>query len=442
MKLPAAVAALALCAFPAVLHPETVKDREAAVRDDKAAMEKDARWIYNDWEKGLAEGKRTGKPVLVVLRCVPCLACAGIDAQVLLQDTDLNPLLDQFVCVRVINANALDLTRFQFDYDLSFSTMFFNGDGTVYGRYGSWTHQKNAQDKTTASYKAALSAALGIHKGYPGNKASLMGRQGGPTPFQTTLEIPGLAGKYERTLNWSGKVVQSCVHCHQIGDALRTSLRDQQKPIPEEWIYPQPGPESFGLGLAADQAATVSQVTADSAADRAGLKPGDLIVSLAGQPLISSADVSWVLHRAPPSGALSMVVQRRGGEKMLQLPLEIGWRQHADISRRVGTWGMRAMATGGLLLEDLTDLERAGHKLDTQGMALRLKHVGLYGKHAAAHKAGFQKDDILVELDGAKGRSTESEVIGRLLTTHKVGDTIPATVLRGGQRLSLAWPIQ
>ena len=74
----------------------------------------------------------------MVLRCVPCLACAGIDAQVLLQETELAPLLDQFVCVRVINANALDLSLFQFDYDLSFSTLFFNGDGTVYGRYGSW----------------------------------------------------------------------------------------------------------------------------------------------------------------------------------------------------------------------------------------------------------------------------------------------------------------
>src|SRR5262249_40448400 len=75
----------------ASLVAETVKDREGAVRDDKAAMEKDTRWIYNDYERGFAEAKRTGKPLLVVLRCVPCLACMGIDAQVLLQDTDLTP---------------------------------------------------------------------------------------------------------------------------------------------------------------------------------------------------------------------------------------------------------------------------------------------------------------------------------------------------------------
>src|SRR6185295_10656491 len=99
-------AALALAFFSATAFAETVKDREGAVRSDKAAMEHDHRWIYNDWQHGFDEAKKTGKPLLVVLRCVPCLACAGIDAEVL-QDNSLGPLLDRFVCVRVINANAL-----------------------------------------------------------------------------------------------------------------------------------------------------------------------------------------------------------------------------------------------------------------------------------------------------------------------------------------------
>src|SRR5678815_2094315 len=120
---------------------ETVKDREGAVRADRAKMENDSHWIYNDWRKGFEEAKATGKPLMVVLRCVPCMSCMGIDAGVL-TEPELAPLLDKFVRVRVINANALDLSRFQFDYDLSFSTLFFNGDGTVYGRFGSWTHQK------------------------------------------------------------------------------------------------------------------------------------------------------------------------------------------------------------------------------------------------------------------------------------------------------------
>jgi hypothetical protein len=133
----AVVLALALLALP--LHAATVKDCETAVRGDKAKMENDARWIYGDVERGFAEAKKTGKPLLVVLRCVPCLSCVGLNAEVLTQPA-LAPLLDEFVCVRVINANALDLKKFQWDYDLSFSTLIFNGDGTLYGRYGSWTY--------------------------------------------------------------------------------------------------------------------------------------------------------------------------------------------------------------------------------------------------------------------------------------------------------------
>ena len=108
MKTVQRIAACALVFLKMSVFAETVADRKGAVLNDRANLENDPRWIYNDYEKGFAEGKRTGKPVLIVLRCIPCLACAGIDAKVLLENSELSPLLEQFVCVRVINANALD----------------------------------------------------------------------------------------------------------------------------------------------------------------------------------------------------------------------------------------------------------------------------------------------------------------------------------------------
>ena len=430
--------AIALASFS---RAETVKDREGAVRKDRATMENDARWIYNDFKAGFAKAKQTGKPLLVVLRCVPCLSCAGIDAQVLLEP-ELIPLLDQFVCVRVINANALDLSLFQFDYDLSFSTMFFNGDGTVYGRYGSWSHQRDPFDKTTAGYKRALEAALVIHKAYPGCKPSLAGKQGGPTPFKTPVEIPALAGKYKTELDWEGKVVQSCVHCHQVGDAFRTSYREQGKPIPTELIYPFPMPDTIGMKLAADQVARVESVAAGSIAAKAGLQPGDDLLVFGGQPLVSVTDVSWVLHRAPESGTLAAVIRRGTVQKPVTFTLTAGWRGKTDISKRVGTWGMRGMAGGGLVLEDLPDEARAERKTGTTQLALLVKGVGQYGKHAAAKNAGFQKDDIIVEIDGIAKRLTEGELIGHLLRTHQPGEKVKATVLRGDRRVELSLPMQ
>ena len=54
-------------------------------------------------------------------------------------------------------------------------------------------------------------------------------------------------------LDWQGKVVPSCVHCHQVGDAIRALYREQHKPIPMEWIYPMPAPETVGFALAPDR---------------------------------------------------------------------------------------------------------------------------------------------------------------------------------------------
>jgi serine protease Do len=436
----AQICCLFLIVAPALA--ETVKDREGAVRQDKAAFANDPRWAYNDIDSGFKRASATGKPLLIVMRCVPCLSCMGIDTAVLLQDKELAPLLDQFVCVRVINANALDLTRFQFDFDLSFSTLFFNGDGTVYGRFGSWTHQKNSQDSTTAGYRRALEAALAIHRGYPANKAELAGKQPGPFPFVTPTDMPLLAGKYRRELDWDGKVMQSCIHCHMIGDAVRASYRDQKQPVPLPWIYPMPAPETIGLTLAPDQIATVAAVSEGSAAATAGVRAGDAIAAVNGQPLVSIADFAWALHRMDDSGDLDLHLQRPGGEASAKIHLPAGWRYKVDNSSRAAAWPMRGMATGGMVLVDLSDAERKERGLAKEQMALFIKSVGQYGKHAAAKKAGFQKEDVLVEIAGMKQRMTESELLGHLLREQMLGQQVPAAVIRGGSRVDLTLPMQ
>ena len=423
------------------LQGETVKDREGAVRADRSKMEKSERWIYNDWERGFEEAKTSGKPLMVVLRCVPCLACAGIDASIL-TEPDLEPLLDRFVCVRLINANTIDLSLFQFDYDLSFSALFFNGDGSVYGRYGSWTHQKDPYNKTVIGFERALKAALSIHQEYPENKVRLAGKRGKKMPVNDPLELPELAGKYKRELDWEGKVVQSCVHCHQVSDAIRATYRDQKKMIPEQWVYPMPPPETIGLTLEPDQVAHVAAVAENSIAEKAGFQKGDELVQLEGQPLISIADVVWVLHHAPDRGALQARVKRNGEAQDLRIRLPEGWRRKSDIARRVGTWPMRAMATGGLLLEDLPREERQMRGIANDQMALLVKHVGQYGEHAAAKKAGFQKDDVIVEVDGISRALSESELIGHLLAKHLPGERVQTTVLRNGNRVKLILPMQ
>ena len=89
-----------------------------------------------------------------------------------------------------------------------------------------------------------------------------------------------------------------------------------------------------------------------------GLRAGDEFVSFRGQPLISIADFAWVLHRAPDAGNVDAMVKRGGKDVSLTFALPSGWRAKSDISRRVGTWSMRAMAFGGMTLVDLDDAAR------------------------------------------------------------------------------------
>jgi hypothetical protein len=346
--------------------------------------------------------------------------------------------MDKFVCVRLVQANALDLSLLQFDYDLTFAVFLLNADKTIYARFGTRSDRKDAaKDISMEGFRKTLTAALDLHKRYPANKASLTGKQSRPTRFKTPEDFPSLAGKYKPTLDYEGKVVQSCMHCHQVRDAERLFFRDDKKPIPDTVLYPYPMPNAVGLSLDPKEKAKVTSVAAGSPAGRAAFKVGDEILSLEGQPMLSIADVQWVLQNVDGPAKINAQILR--GRKQIKLAFDLAadWRWQTDISWRTTTWDLRRMASGGMVLQDATAEERRAAKLPEDGLALRVNHVGEYGDHAVAKRAGFKKDDILVSVDGRTGRLAESELFRYLLQSKIPGEKVPVTVLRDGERMNL-----
>jgi hypothetical protein len=428
--------------LPAVAHAQK-PTREQKVRDDKKKVEGEGFWIYNDVAKGFAEAKKSGKPMLVVLRCLPCEECVKLDDDLVSQDPVIRPLLDKFVCVRVVSTNGLDLAQFQFDTDQSFAAFLLNADGTVYGRFGTRSHRTNwVGDVSLPGLAEALTGALELHAGYPKNKSLVEAKRGKGLEFPVPEKFPALRDKYTDKLDYEGNVVRSCIHCHQIGDAQREFYRAQKKPIPEAVLFPYPHPKSLGLTLDPKERATVQLVEAGSLAEKAGLKAGDAIRTMAGQALLSIADVQWVLHNAKPEGdELPLEVSRGGKTEKLRLSLPAGWRRAGDIAWRASAWTLRRMATGGILLEELTADERAKLKVG-DGMALRAKHVGEYGPHAAAKNAGVRKGDIVVSWDGKTDLTRDTDVLLHGLTARKAGEKIPVVVLRDGKKMTFQLPMQ
>ena len=421
----------------------TVKDRQKAVLDDRTKMEKNDRWIYNDIDIAFKTAKEQSKPLLVTLRCVPCLACIGMDTEVLLENSRITSLLDQFICLRIINANKLDLTKFQFDYDLSFSVLTFNPDGTLYNRFGSWKHQKNPEDKTTKSFESALKGALALHAEYPKNKPLLLGKQGEPSKYKSPLYIPGIKGKFKEELDWNGQVVRSCVHCHQINDSLNWHARDRKLTLAPEQIYPYPSCEILGLTLGNEFPLRVEKISSDSPSDLAGLKKGDRILQVSGQSITTEADISWVLHNIPnTANEIPILVQRESRKGILKVKLPPDWKNNSDISRRVGTWTKRALAFGGMKLDEIDDSTKISLGLRTDSLALEAKHVGQYKKHALAKRAGWRKGDILIEVEGRTDRMSESQLIGWILKRRRPGQNLNGVAIRSGKKLNLAIPVQ
>lgn len=67
--------------------------------------------------------------------------------------------------------------------------------------------------------------------------------------------------------------------------------------------------------------AYVGRVHPGSAAAAAGIRPGDIITSLAGQPIRAAADIELVLRRLQPAQQVAVHVQRQGEPQTLVLTL-------------------------------------------------------------------------------------------------------------------------
>lgn len=434
--------------FAAVSFIQAIKSfaqtRDEMVREDRRKVTEDGFWIYNDLPMAFAEAKETGKPILVVLRCIPCHECVKLDDDLVDKDPVIRPLLDQFVCARQVSTNGLDLTLFQYDTDQSFAVFMLNADGTIYGRFGTRSHRTEwLGDVSLEGLAAALQSALRLHQGYPGNRELLAGKNGGNPEVASPEKYPSLAGKFTDALNYQGDVAKSCIHCHQIGEAQREYYWRRGKAIPEQILFPYPHPKSLGLILDPKQCATVKSIEPDSIAEASGLKPGDAIESLAGQAPLSIADVQWVLHQADGNGdSIPMKITRGGQSLDLRLDLELGWRRNGDLSWRTTSWGYRRMVSGGLRLAEIDEEKRAELDFPDDGMALLVTHVGQYGAHAAAKKAGFRKGDILVSYDGQDDLLSESALFAHALENHRAGDHVLTTVVRNGKQIELTMPIQ
>lgn len=421
------------------------QDRLEKVLTDRVTITEEGFWLYNDLDAGKKAAQRSGMPMLVTFRCIPCEECVKLDEELIEADPEVQKLLEKFVRVRLVSTNGLDLTAFQFDFDQSFNVMIMNADGTLYGRYGTRSdHSEWEGDVSVRGLAKALEKALEIHADYPDLKEYLAGKQVRDVLFESPNEAPLHKGKFPVELEFNDQVVKNCIHCHMVGDAQRDYFWRQRKPIPDEYLFQFTHPKALGLIIDPSTCGSVKEVTPDSVASQAGFKTGDEIQSMNQQPIISMADIQWVFQNAQDGDVVKVEIDRDGESKVIDLELPENFRRLDQLEWRVTTWPMRAMVMGGAVakMEAEDNVRRRLGITDDSKMALKVTHVGQYGIHGAAKRAGMQVGDVIVSYAGQDDLKRETDVIAYGVQNLKVGDKVDVVVMRNGERKTITLPVQ
>ncbi len=394
-------------------------------------------WIYNDLKKAMAEAKRTGKPIFVTFRCVPCHACKAFDAEVAKDNQAIRALAEKhFISLRQVEMKGVDLSLFQFDYDLNWAAMFINADGVVYGRYGTQSADGPDAFNSIGSLEKAMRRVLALHAGYPKNKSILAAKRGAPKPYRTAMEMPGLENKnnYRKTTERN-----NCIHCHNIHDAENHKLHLEKK-MTHETLWRYPFPDNLGLSIDPKDGQRIATVAPNSAAARAGLRPGQTLTHVNSQPIISIADIQWVLHNLSNDAEL-IRINIAGSSRQHLIRTTPGWKK-TDISWRGSLWNLHPRLR--VWTPEVKDDELKRLRLPAGHQALKVKWINQGSPEGkAAARAGLRLNDYIIAINGKPlAKMGHREFNTHVKLNYQSGQQLPLTLIRNGKRILFNWPLQ
>lgn len=416
-----------LLLFTLAVHADE-KSLRQRLQDEHALGEE--HWLYNDIEAARAMAIAKNKPIFVTFRCVPCRDCKSFDAEVAGGSQLIKALASRaFVCVRQVEMKGVDLSQFQFDYDLNWAAMFINANGTVYARYGTQSAAGSEAYNSVEGLLATMNRVLELHAKYPHNAKELAGKLGKKKPYRTAMDMPGLPGSAARLKEQTSR--RNCIHCHMLHDAEHDYAR-QLKNFDREILWRYPLPENIGITVDAKDGQTISKL--NDACLKLGLKIGSRITHVNGQAITSIADIQWVLHNLPNDKAAVRVTTVQGDQKPAthKMAFKQGWKK-TDISWRGSIFSFSPRTN--VWCPPLSDSKRTELNLKDAQNALEVRWINT---DQATQPASLQQGDVVLKVGGVNVPDTDAKLQTLLKLNYDVGQKVPLTVLRGDRRLEVS----
>jgi serine protease Do len=230
---------------------------------------------------------------------------------------------------------------------------------------------------------------------------------------------------------------EKCIHCHDVKVA-ELRHRQQRGAFTRDAIFTYPMPSAVGLELDPDEQDRVQAVRPGSPAREAGVRAGDRLRAVSGEPVLTAADIARVLERTPDRAGLPLELLRDGRTVPATLHLSGAWRRTEDPSWRAS---VHVAGPGpGFWAVPLNDAQRRPLGIPAGALALRVTF--LFPGHPTPPRAGLRLGDVLVEVDGLRRPMTTRQLHAHCQMNHEYGDSLPAVVLRDGRevRLTLELP--
>ena len=170
------------------------------------------------------------------------------------------------------------------------------------------------------------------------------------------------------------------------------------------------------LGIKATRGALITNVLPDSPADKAGLKPGDLVTSVNGKPITDAQDLRNVQGLAPLGSTLTLGVDRGG----------------RDLTVNAKLTAVSNQAEGASLdprLAGATFIDAAPGDNDVDGVA-----VAQVAQGSRAARNGLAAGDVVVGVNNVA--TPDLAQLRRVFALHP--RSLYLTVMRDGQLLQLS----
>jgi serine protease Do len=200
-------------------------------------------------------------------------------------------------------------------------------------------------------------------------------------------------------------------------------------------------PENLGLKIDNQDGQLIQTVDPGSAAALAGLKPGDRIVMINGQAIISIADMQWVFHNLSNNGeSIRFSVQRNGEFKTVNLNAPKNWKK-TDFSWRGSMWNMKPKMGIWMPFAEERELKRLGLPEGQKAMQVKwINHQTPTGR--AARNAGLREGDFIISIEGKPIQMDHRQLNYHVKLNYKPGDKLPMILWRNGNKITFNCPLE